>query len=45
MAASHQSAWAVPDGIHSPDLEEPSPQGATPLDILAIVPGSRATRK
>jgi hypothetical protein len=28
MAASHQSAWAVPDGIHCPDLEEPSPQGA-----------------
>ncbi len=38
MAASHQSAWAVPDGIHCPDLEEPSPQGATPLVILAIVP-------
>ena len=45
MAASHQSAWAVPDGIHCPDLEEPSPQGAIPLVILAIVPESRAIRK
>lgn len=44
MAASHQSAWAVPDGIHCPDLEEPSPQGAIPLVILVIVPGSRANR-
>lgn len=45
MAASHQSAWAVPDGIHCPDLEEPAPQGATPLVILAIVPGRQSAQK
>ena len=37
MAASHQSAWAVPDGIHCPDLEELSPPGAYFVEVPDIL--------